>query len=110
MELIKDGTSFTVKGFSWDHSFKYEKYSRETDEETGSRLYQVGEYNVPSVTTILSKTQSEDKRKSLDRWRERVGYQEAARITQKAATRGTEMHYVLEQYINGIGYLSLSKG
>ena len=109
MELIKDGTSFTVKGFSWDHSFKYEKYSRETDEETGSRLYQVGEYNVPSVTTILSKTQSEDKRKSLDRWRERVGYQEAARITQKAATRGTEMHYVLEQYINGIGYLSLSE-
>jgi hypothetical protein len=109
MELIKEETAFTVKGFSWDHSFKYEKYSRETDEETGSRLYQVGEYNVPSVTTILSKTQSEDKRKSLDRWRERVGYQEAARITQKAATRGTEMHYVLEQYINGIGYLSLSE-
>ena len=53
MELIKEETAFTVKGFSWDHSFKYEKYSRETDEETGSRLYQVGEYNVPSVTTIL---------------------------------------------------------
>ena len=109
MELIKEETAFTVKGFSWDHSFKYEKYSRETDEETGSRLYQVGEYNVPSVTTILSKTQSEDKRKKLDEWRERVGYTEAARITQKAATRGTEMHYVLENYINGIGYLNLSE-
>ena len=35
MELIKEETAFTVKGFSWDHSFKYEKYSRETDEETG---------------------------------------------------------------------------
>ena len=92
----------------WDGSYNYEKYSRQTD-ETGSRLYQVGEYNVPSVTTILSKTQSEDKRKKLDEWRERVGYTEAARITQKAATRGTEMHYVLENYINGIGYLNLSE-
>ena len=92
----------------WDGSYNYEKYSRQTD-ETGSRLYQVGEYNVPSVTTILSKTQSEDKRKKLDEWRERVGYTEAARITQKAAVRGTEMHYVLENYINGIGYLNLSE-
>jgi|TARA_Y100000015_G_scaffold41133_1_gene46856 genome maintenance exonuclease 1 len=108
MELIKNGTAFTVKGFKWDASYNYAKYNRETD-ETGSRLYQVGEYNVPSVTTILSKTQSEDKRKKLDEWRERVGYTEAARITQKAALRGTEMHYVLENYINGIGYLNLSE-
>ena len=108
MELIKNGTAFTIKGFMWDGSYDYEKYSRQTD-ETGSRLYQVGEYNVPSVTTILSKTQSEDKRKKLDEWRERVGYTEAARITQKAAIRGTEMHYVLENYINGIGYLNLSE-
>ena len=108
MELIKNETAFTVKGFMWDESYKYEKYNRQTD-ETGSRLYQVGEYNVPSVTTILSKTQSEDKRKKLDEWRERVSYTEAARITQKAAVRGTEMHYVLENYINGIGYLNLSE-
>ena len=108
MELIKNGTAFTIKGFMWDGSYNYEKYSRQTD-ETGSRLYQVGGYNVPSVTTILSKTQSEDKRKKLDEWRERVGYTEAARITQKAAVRGTEMHYVLENYINGIGYLNLSE-
>ena len=108
MEIIKEGTSFTIRGFKWDASYNYEKYSRQTD-ETGSRLYQVGEYNVPSVTTILSKTQSEDKRKSLDNWRARVGYTEAARITQKAATRGTEMHQVLENYINGIGYLNLTE-
>jgi hypothetical protein len=49
------------------------------------------------------------KREALDKWRERVGYQEAQAITQKAALRGTEMHYVLEQYINGVGYLNLSK-
>jgi genome maintenance exonuclease 1 len=108
MELVKNGTAFTVKGFMWDGVYKYEKYNRHTD-DNGSRHYEVGEYKVPSVTTIISKTASEDKKKKLDEWRERVGYTEAARITQKAANRGTEMHFVLENYINGIGYLNLSE-
>jgi len=106
MEFIKKETSFEVKGFTWDASHRYEQYNR-TDGD-GQRLYQVGEYSVPSVTTILSKTQSDDKRKSLENWRQRVGYQEAQRITQIAATRGTEMHYVLECYLLGNGYLNLS--
>ena len=49
----------------------------------------------------------EEKRKKLDEWRERVGYAEAAKVTQQAALRGTEMHFVLENYINGKGYLNL---
>jgi genome maintenance exonuclease 1 len=69
----------------------------------------VGDKKIPSVTTILSATQSKDKQDSLDRWRERVGYQEAQRITTQAATRETEMHYVLENYIDGKGYLNLSE-
>jgi genome maintenance exonuclease 1 len=68
----------------------------------------VGDKKVPSVTTILAKTASEDKKKALDAWRERIGYQQAQLVTQEAALRGTEMHYVLENYINGIGYLNLS--
>jgi len=106
MKLIKEGTSFTITGFKRDASYNYQKLEK-TDGD-GQRLYQVGDNNVPSVTTILSKTQSEDKRKSLDQWRERVGYSTAQKITQIAATRGTEMHYVLENYIKGIGYLNLS--
>ena len=106
MKLIKEGTSFTITGFKWDASYNYQKLNK-TDGD-GQRLYQVGDNNVPSVTTILSKTQSEDKRKNLDQWRERVGYSTAQKITQIAATRGTEMHYVLENYIKGIGYLNLS--
>jgi len=106
MKIIRDKTTFHISGFKWDKKFEYEQYSR-TD-GNGQRLYQVGEYSVPSVTTILSKTQSEDKRRKLDEWRERVGYQEAAKITQRSALRGTEMHYVLENYILGQGYLNLS--
>ena len=37
-----------------------------------------------------------------------MGYVEAAKITSQAALRGTEMHYVLENYIDGRGYLNLA--
>ena len=107
MLLIKEKEKFIIKDFRRLNKYQYESYKR--DDDHGPRTYAVKDKKVPSVTTILSATQSEEKKKSLDRWRERVGYQEAARITKQAATRGTEMHYVLEQYLNGQGYLNLSE-
>jgi ATP-dependent exoDNAse (exonuclease V) beta subunit len=107
MKIIRSDTSFTITDFRWDKKYSYAKYER--DDTHGPRTYAVGEKKVPSVTTILSATQSEEKKKTLDAWRERVGYQEAQHITSQAANRGTEMHFVLENYINGHGYLNLSK-
>ena len=107
MKIIRTDTSFTVTDFKWENKYQYKTYTR--DDDHGPRTYAVKDKKVPSVTTILSATQSEEKRKSLDAWRARVGYQEAQRITQQAATRGTEMHYVLENYIKGQGYFNLSK-
>jgi genome maintenance exonuclease 1 len=106
VRLIKQENKFIITDLKRESKYDYQKYTRQ--EEHGSRTYNVGEKKIPSVTTILSATQSEEKKASLDRWRERVGYQEAQRITQQAATRGTEMHYVLENYIDGKGYLNLS--
>ena len=106
MRLIKQENKFIITDLKRENKYDYQKYTRQ--EEHGSRTYNVGEKKIPSVTTILSATQSEEKKASLDRWRERVGYQEAQRITTQAATRGTEMHYVLENYIDGRGYLNLS--
>ena len=106
MRLIKQENKFIITDLKRENKYDYQKYTRQ--EEHGSRTYNVGEKKIPSVTTILSATQSEEKKASLDKWRERVGYQEAQRITQQAATRGTEMHYVLENYIDGRGYLNLS--
>jgi genome maintenance exonuclease 1 len=106
VRLIKQENKFIITDLKRDNKYDYQKYTRQ--EEHGSRTYNVGEKKIPSVTTILSATQSEEKKASLDKWRERVGYQEAQRITQQAATRGTEMHYVLENYIDGRGYLNLS--
>jgi hypothetical protein len=107
MEIIRDGEKFTITGFAWENKYSYGNYFR--DDDNGPRTYKVGEKKVPSVTTILNATQSPEKKASLDAWRERVGHQEAQRIMIDASTRGTEMHYVLEQYINGKGYFNLSK-
>ena len=107
MKLIKNQSSFTVTGFKRTYPYDYKNYTR--NDNDGPRTYNVKDKKVPSVTTILSGTQSEDKRKSLEAWRNRVGHDQAARITTQAATRGTEMHYVLEQYMNGVGYLNLGK-
>jgi genome maintenance exonuclease 1 len=107
MQLIREKDKFKVTDFKRENKYKYAEYTR--DDEHGPRTYAVKDKKVPSVTTILSATQPEEKRKSLDAWRARVGYQEAQAITKKAALRGTEMHYVLEQYLNGTGYLNLSE-
>jgi genome maintenance exonuclease 1 len=56
---------------------------------------------LPSVTTILSNTQSEEKKEGLRKWRERVGEAEAKRILRESSDRGTAMHYYLEQWIRG---------
>jgi genome maintenance exonuclease 1 len=72
------------------------------------RHYEVGSSKLPSVTTILAATQSDEKRASLEAWKSKVGIFEAERIKNRAATRGTNMHSHLEYHLNGQGLLDLS--
>jgi genome maintenance exonuclease 1 len=72
------------------------------------RHYEIGSERLPSVTTILAATQSDEKRESLQKWKDRVGMFEAERIKNTAATRGTAMHSYLEYHLNGQGLLDLS--
>lgn len=80
--------------------YPYKELKRK--EVDGKRLY-VNPWGdpVPSVTTILGATQSEEKRKVLQNWRKRVGTEEAQRITTTAANRGTVMHNILEHWALG---------
>lgn len=82
--------------------FDYKDLSRTT--ESGKRLYQTPDgRRVPSVTTILGATQPEEKKQSLQNWRNSVGAERAQAITTEAANRGTRMHKYLEDYIrNGV--------
>ena len=77
--------------------FIYPKCQREFI--NGKRHYGIKSEKLPSVTTILSATQSEEKTASLNAWRQRVGVKEAALITKQASDRGTSMHSILEDYM-----------
>jgi len=106
MHLLQRDTKFFVGDFKKINKYNYATYTR--DDNHGPRTYKVNNLNLPSVTTILQATQSKDKQQGLDKWRERIGFHEAMEIVQDAAKRGTEMHKVLEKYVNGEGYLNLS--
>ena len=90
--------------------YRYPKTVRDVIE--GQRHYVIDHSHIteklPSVTTILSATQSEEKRESLQRWRERVGEEAATRIVDQSGARGTAMHKILEKYILGEGYVDLT--
>jgi hypothetical protein len=68
---------------------------------SGSRMYAVNQEKLPSVTSILQATQSEEKKASLANWKARVGTTEANRIKNDASNRGTSMHAFLEKYLLG---------
>ena len=66
----------------------------------GSRRYITPDgFKVPSVTTILDATKSEESKKALENWRKRVGHKKAQEITTEAAGRGTRMHKWVEDFI-----------
>ena len=90
-----------------NNKFIYPKSMREVI--NGKRHYNINEKEkLPSVTTILSATQSADKTASLAAWRVRVGEDNAARIVDTAGARGTAMHKILEKYILKDGYIDLT--
>jgi genome maintenance exonuclease 1 len=78
--------------------YKYEPLSRVTID--GKRRYATpdGE-KLPSVTTILDATKSEESKQALQNWRNRVGHKKAQEIVTEAAGRGTRMHKFLEDWI-----------
>ena len=90
----------------WNKLYEYPKSIRSLVKN--ERHYEVGTEKLPSVTTILSATASEEKRASLAKWKAKVGDVEADRIKNTAATRGTAMHSYLEAHLNGQGILDLS--
>ena len=86
-----------------NNSFRYPKTQREKID--GKRHYVFDKEKLPSVTTILKATESEEKRASLAAWRERMGEETATRIVDESGARGTAMHKILEKYILDQGYV-----
>ncbi len=64
-----------------------------------TRLYETPEgKRYPSVTAVLGKMTDKS---ALDAWKKRVGDEEAARVSARAATRGTNVHTMCENYVLG---------
>ena len=91
----------------WNKKFKYPKSVRSSVD--GKRIYEVGNEKLPSVTTILGQTQSIEKRESLAKWIAKKGKNEADRVKNEAAKRGTAMHSILEHHVNGNNILDLDR-
>jgi genome maintenance exonuclease 1 len=83
----------------WNNKYNYPKSTRSIVD--GSRHYSVNEERLPSVTTILKATESEEKKASLQAWKQRVGQKQAEIITREASSRGSSMHEYLEKFLLG---------
>lgn len=80
------------------NKYDYKPINRKTID--GKRHYSTPDGSaVPSVTTILDKTKSEEKKQALRNWKKRVGEERAQQIVTEAAGRGTRMHKWLEDYV-----------
>ena len=83
----------------WSNKFNYPKSVRSI--ENGLRKYFLNDSKLPSVTSILQATKSEEEKASLENWKKRVGYAEANKIKNEASSRGTPMHSYIEDFLRG---------
>ena len=84
--------------------YNYHQGTRFTDH--GTRIYDIGGFKLPSVTTILAKTKDQA---YLTAWKQKVGHEEAERIKNFSSKRGTSMHKFIEKHITGVGYDDLTE-
>ena len=78
-----------------DHGITLPKISRQTT-ESGRKYFTPDGKAYPSITTVLGVLNKE----GILEWRKRVGEEEANRISRQAATRGTAVHKLAEDYLN----------
>ena len=73
-----------------------------TIEEFNLRWYLVdSETAFPSITSMLSKTMPEEKRLSLENWKNSIGAERAEQISHEATTNGTAVHLLIELFLGG---------
>lgn len=81
---------------------KFDYPNMTTETVSGMRVYLTPEGNAyPSITTILGKTQPEEKTKALANWANAIGQVNAKKVTQAAADRGTAVHLMIERHLQG---------
>lgn len=80
-----------------EHDIVLPKLTRKTTEE-GRRYFTPDGNAYPSITTVLGVLSKE----GIIAWRQRVGEEEANKISRQAATRGTAVHKLAEDYLDNL--------
>ena len=82
------------------HDYKHEPFPElEVHNIGGMRFYEAPNgLKYPSITTVLGKRPG--KQEGLQKWRDRIGEEQARIVSGKAARRGTAFHYMCEDYLN----------
>ena len=80
-----------------EHDIVLPKLTRKTTEE-GRRYFTPDGNAYPSITTVLGILSKE----GIIAWRQRVGEEEANKISRQAATRGTAVHKLAEDYLDNL--------
>ena len=80
------------KPIKFHNKYKYIRGKQLTDPGSGTRVYDIDNSRLPSVTTILGKTKNQQ---FLKDWKAKVGEAEAERIKNLSSRRGTAMHALL---------------
>ena len=88
-----------------NNKYNYIQGKQITDHGTGTRVYDIDNSRLPSVTTILGATKNQD---FLKKWKAKVGEEQAERIKNHSSRRGTSMHKFIESYVSGVGYDDLT--
>jgi len=70
-------------------------------EKDGKHYYETPQGHIyPSATTMLSATMPEEKKRSLQDWRQRIGEEQADKISKRATDIGTLLHNMAEKHLN----------
>lgn len=64
----------------------------------GRKYFAPNGVSYPSITTVLSILSEEH----IQKWRARVGEEEANKISHRASTRGTAVHLIIEKYLDNV--------
>ena len=88
-----------------NNKYKYIQGKQLTDPGTGTRMYEINNYRLPSVTTVLGATKNQD---FIKKWKAKVGEANAEKIKNHSASRGTCMHKYLEHYVLGTNIIDLT--
>ncbi len=76
----------------WNKKFKYPESTKSIQKSFKAKL--------PSVSTILKETMSDEKKLAIQKWMERVGNEEAKKIKKDASSRGDKMHIYIDNFLS----------